>query len=356
MDTQGTGIKPLVAELKGIRQPHPPVWFMRQAGRYLPEYQRLRRAEPDFLRFCATPALTIEAALQPLKRFPLDAAIVFSDILVIPHALGRSVRFVEGEGPVLEPLTRAGEIEALTVGAVADRLQPVFASVRGLKAALAALAGDVSLIGFAGSPWTLAVYMIEGRGGTQGERARAFSYAQPALFARLIERLSEAIVVSLQGQVQAGADVLQLFDSWAGTLAAEPFRRWVIEPTAAIVRALKASVPAVPLIGFPRGAGLGYRAYAMEIGLDAVSLDASVPPSWAADVMQPLVAVQGNLDNVLLATGGEAMAAAVGRICTALAPGRFIFNLGHGVLPETPPEHVAAVAAQVRSWQRSARS
>lgn len=353
MDTQDTGITPLVAELKGIRQPRPPIWFMRQAGRYLPEYQRLRRAEPDFLRFCATPALTIEAALQPLKRFPLDAAIVFSDILVIPHALGRSVRFVEGEGPVLEPLNRAAEIEALTVGAVAERLQPVFASVRGLKAALA---DDVSLIGFAGSPWTLAVYMIEGRGGTQGERARAFSYAQPALFARLIERLSEAIVASLLGQVQAGADVLQLFDSWAGTLAAEPFQRWVIEPTAAIVRTLKASVPGVPLIGFPRGAGLGYQAYAMDIGLDAVSLDASVPPAWAADVMQPRVAVQGNLDNVLLATGGAALEPAVEHICAALAGGRFVFNLGHGVLPETPPEHVTAVVEKVRSWQRSAWS
>ncbi|SUS08734.1 Uroporphyrinogen decarboxylase [uncultured Defluviicoccus sp.] len=350
METQSASIKPLVAELKGVRQPHPPVWFMRQAGRYLPEYQRLRRGEPDFLRFCATPALTIEAALQPLRRFPLDAAIVFSDILVIPHALGRSVRFVEGEGPVLERLERADEIEALTVGAVADHLQPVFASVRGLKAALAS---EVSLIGFAGSPWTLAVYMIEGRGGTQGERARAFSYAQPALFGRLIECLSEAIVVSLLGQVQAGADVLQLFDSWAGNLAAEPFRRWVIEPTAAIVRALKAAVPEVPLIGFPRGAGVGYQAYAMETGLDAVSLDASVPLAWAATDLQPRVAVQGNLDNVLLAAGGEAMAAAVERICVALGGGRFVFNLGHGVLPETRPEQVAAVAAQVRGWQRS---
>jgi uroporphyrinogen decarboxylase len=350
MDTQGTSLKPLVAELKGIRQPHPPVWFMRQAGRYLPEYQRLRREQPDFLRFCATPALTIEAAQQPLRRFPLDAAIVFSDILVIPHAMGRSVRFVEGEGPVLDPLEREAEIEALTVGAIEERLQPVFASVRGLKAGLL---DGVSLIGFAGSPWTLAVYMIEGRGGTQGERARAFSYAQPALFARLIERLSEAIVASLVGQVQAGADVLQLFDSWAGTLAAEPFRRWVIEPTAAIVRAVKAAVPGVPLIGFPRGAGVGYQTYAGETGLDAISLDASVPPSWAAAVLQPRVAVQGNLDNVLLASGGEALATAVEQICAALAGGRFVFNLGHGVLPETPPEHVAAVAAQVRGWQRS---
>ena len=349
MDTQESRGKPLVAELLGVRQPCAPVWFMRQAGRYLPEYLALRRQEPDFLRFCYTPALTIEAALQPLRRFTLDAAIVFSDILVIPHALGREVRFVEGEGPVLTPLRTAAEIAALDVSGVVERLEPVLASIRGLKAALPA---GISLIGFAGSPWTLAVYLIEGRGGTQAERVRAFSYAEPVLFARLIDKLSQAISAFLLAQVRAGAEAIQLFDSWAGTLAAQPFRRWVIEPTQAIVSGLKAAAPGVPVIGFPRGAGVGYQAYARETGVDALSIDASVPPAWAAAVLQPQVAVQGNLDNGLLLAGGDALAAEADGICAGLAAGRFVFNLGHGVLPATPPEHVAEVVQRVHGWRR----
>ena len=339
----------LLAELGGFTPARPPVWLMRQAGRYLPEYRALRARQPDFLAFCYTPELAIEASLQPLRRYALDAAIIFSDILVIPDALGARVRFVEGEGPVLVPVRTAGDVARLRPDAVPDRLQAVYRAVAGVRQALDP---GVALIGFAGGPWTLACYMIEGGGGTTCARARTLAYAEDGVLDRLIALLTEAVIAHLLAQIDAGAQVVQLFESWAGVLAEEPFGRYVIAPTATIVRRLKAVRPEVPIIGFPRGAGVLYAAFVRETGVDALGIDAGVPLAWAADVLQPLAAVQGNLDNVLLAVGGARLAPAVARILDTLAGGRFIFNLGHGVLPETSPDHVAAVVDAVHGWRR----
>jgi uroporphyrinogen decarboxylase len=341
--------KPLLAALMRCPSVRPPFWFMRQAGRYLPEYQELRRAAPDFLRFCYTPELTVEAALQPLRRFHPDAAILFSDILVVPDKLGWPVTFVEGEGPVLAPLRRQADIDRLQLDGLTDGLAPVYESVTRLAAALPA---DTALIGFAGAPFTLAVYMIEGRGGTELETVRRLAYAEPALFARLMELLVEATVRHLGRQIEAGAEVVQLFDSWAGRLAEMPFRRLVIAPTRQIVARLKQAYPEIPVIGFPRGAGALYAAYATETGVDAVGFDAGVPLAWAKAALQPHVVVQGNLDNLLLAVGGAAMTAEVSRILDTLAAGPLIFNLGHGILPETPVAHLEQLAATLRTWRR----
>jgi len=323
----------------------PPFWFMRQAGRYLPEYLRLRRQQPDFLRFCYTPELAVEATLQPLRRFQPDAAILFSDILVVADALGRNVRFVEGQGPVLDPLEGRADIDALSAEAVEAFLSPVYAAVTQIAAALSA---EVALIGFAGAPWTMALYMVEGKGGTDGGRARTLAYADPEGFAALITVLVEATVRHLSAQIGAGAEAVQLFDSWAGLLAAEEFRRWVIAPTAQIVRRLRALHPGIPVIGFPRGAGLLYGEYVRATGVDAVGLDAAVPVEQAAE-LQRTCAVQGNLDNILLKVGGPALDRATDRLVEGLGRGPFVFNLGHGVLPETPPDHVARIAERLRA-------
>lgn len=326
----------------------PPFWFLRQAGRYLPEYQQLRRGTPDFLSFCYTPALCIEAALQPLRRYRMDAAILFSDILVIPDALGRTVRFVEGQGPVLERLLRAEEIPGFDSQRLDERLAPVYAAVSGLAQAIPA---ETALIGFAGAPWTLALYMIEGQGGTNGERARAWAWREPESFARLMSVLVDAVSHCLCRQIDHGVEAVQLFDSWAGLLPETQFRDLVIAPTAAIVRRLKAHAPEVRIIGFPRAAGVLYEAYARETGVDAVGLDAGVPADWAAAALKPACAVQGNLDNLLAVAGGPALEAETRRILDSLGPDRFIFNLGHGVLPDTPPEHIGRIAELVRGWK-----
>jgi uroporphyrinogen decarboxylase len=330
----------------------PPFWFMRQAGRYLPEYQRLRARGPDFLRFCYTPELAIEATLQPIRRYKPDAAILFSDILVVPDALGRGVRFVEGKGPVLQPLAGMDDVRSLEPLRVGEHLAPVFATVRGLAAALP---GDVALIGFAGAPWTIALYMVEGSGGTDGGRARDWAYRDPDGFAALIEVLVEATVSYLDRQIAAGAEAVQLFDSWAGLLAAEEFRRWVIGPTTAIVRRLHGKYPNVPVIGFPRGAGILYREYMRATGVDAIGIDAAVPIDWAEAELQQSCAVQGNLDNYLLRAGGPGLDHATQRLLLGLGKGPFVFNLGHGILPDTPPAHVARVADAVREFRREYR-
>lgn len=324
----------------------PPFWFMRQAGRYLPEYQALRRSQPDFLRFCYTPDLAVEATLQPLRRFQPDAAILFSDILVVADALDRNVRFVEGQGPVLDPLTGSGQIRALPAGRLEDRLAPVYLTVRRLAEVLPK---DVALIGFAGAPWTLALYMVEGRSGSEGGRARSLAYGEPLDFARLIDVLVDVTVRHLAAQIEHGAEAVQLFDSWAGLLAADQFRRWVIEPTAQIVQRLRSRHPGIPIIGFPRGAGLLYAEYAEKTGVNAVGIDAGVPPEWAASALQPSCTVQGNLDNYLLKTGGPALDMATDQLMDMLGRGPYIFNLGHGVLPETPAQNVERLAARLRA-------
>jgi uroporphyrinogen decarboxylase len=340
--------KPLLRMLTGgpIRPADAaPIWLMRQAGRYLPEYRALRAQSPSFLDFCFTPDLAVEATLQPIRRFGFDGAIMFSDILVIPHALGQAVRFAEGHGPLLEPVRTVADIERLSGAGLRDRLAPVFETLRRLSVALPP---ETTLIGFAGAPWTVASYMIEGAGGSDFVNAKRMAYGAPELFARLIDLLVESTVDYLAAQIEAGAEVLQLFDSWSGILAEPERRRWSLEPLARITARLKALHPCIPVILFPRGAGLLYRDFAISSGAAGLSLDSSLSLDWAAGELQPHLAVQGNLDPVLLLTGGGALEREVTRILDGLGKGRFIFNLGHGILPETPIAHVERLLELVR--------
>jgi len=338
--------KPLLRVLAGEVVSPPPVWLMRQAGRHLAAYRDLRKTEPNFLRFCYTPELAVEATLQPVQRYATDAAILFSDILVIPDALGQKVAFEEKIGPVLAPIQSSAEIPALDPDRLIKHLAPVFETVRLLRAALPA---EVALIGFAGAPWTVATYMVEGRGGTDHGTIRRWAYQDADGFSRLIGLLVDATTQYLIGQVMAGAEVIQLFDTWAGVLSETQYQRWIIEPTAEIVGRLKKACPGIPVIGFPRGSGALYSTYVAQIGVDAVGIDTNVPLEWARDNLQTTKAVQGNLDNRLLIAGGPAMDAEIDRIKAILGGGPFIFNLGHGVLPPTPPEHVERLIERVRS-------
>ena len=340
--------KNLLRVLDGETVTPPPFWLMRQAGRYLQEYRALREKAHDFLEFCNTPALAVEATLQPLKRFDMDAAILFSDILVVPHALGQSVSFREGEGPVLEPVRDVDGLRQLTNTQLEDILTPVYETVAELKGILSK---ETALIGFAGAPWTLATYMVEGRGGTDHGHAIGWAYRDPDGFGELIGLLIEAISTHLSRQIENGADVVKLFDSWAGVLAETQFRRWVIEPTAKIVRRLKVAHPDIRIIGFPRGAGALFQEYADATDVDAIAIDSAVPVVWAAETLQSDRAVQGNLDNLVLMSGGETLTDETHRILGALGGGPFIFNLGHGVLPKTPPENVAHLASLIREWK-----
>jgi uroporphyrinogen decarboxylase len=345
------GGKSLLRALAGEALAVPPIWLMRQAGRYLPEYRALRTKAPDFLSFCLMPELAAEATLQPIRRFAFDAAIVFSDILVVPYALGQRVGFREGEGPSLEALTGESDIRKLEPNRAIERIAPVQETLRQVRTALPK---DVALIGFAGAPWTVATYMVEGGTSRDFIRTKRWAFSDPTGFAALIDRLVSTTTDYLLGQIEAGAEAIQLFDSWAGVLPEAEFRRWVIEPTARITRTLKARYPSVPIIGFPRGAGVLYEAYTRDSGVDAVSLDSAVPLAWAREHLQARHTVQGNLDPVLLLTGGPAMAAAVRGIVTVLRGRPFVFNLGHGILPETPPEHVTALVEHVRGGAASA--
>jgi len=337
--------KALLRALRGETLPVPPIWLMRQAGRYLPEYRALRQRAPGFLDFCRTPALAAEATLQPVRRFGLDAAILFSDILVVPFALGQDVSFVEGEGPVLEPIRSVAALRRLSMDDFAERVAPVHETVARVAASLPA---ETALVGFAGAPWTVASYMIEGGTSRDFNAVKAFAFGDPDGFGALIDRVVEATIAYLSGQIVAGAEVVQLFDSWAGVLPEPAFRRWVIEPTRRIVAALRAPHPDLPMIGFPRGAGLMYRAYFRETGVSALGLDSTVPVTIARKTLQSIGPVQGNLDPVQLLVGGAGMAEAAMVIRRALDQGPFIFNLGHGILPETPVEHVAELVGLVR--------
>jgi uroporphyrinogen decarboxylase len=321
---------------------------MRQAGRYLPEYRQLRAASSGFLDLCYSPDKATEVTLQPLRRYGFDAAILFSDILVVPDALGQPVRFQEGEGPSLTPIRQAKDLEALTLDGFQDRLRPVFETVSKLKTAIPT---DTALIGFAGAPWTVATYMVEGRGSKEFVAAKTMAYGDPVLFGRLIDLLVEATAGYLIEQIDQGAEAVQLFDSWAGALPEDGFRQWVIAPTQRLVERLRAARPGIPIIGFPRGAGALYQAFVEETGVDAVSLDTGIPLGWAVTHLQPKVTLQGNLDPVLLVTGGDAMERAIDRILAACTKGPFVFNLGHGILPMTPPEHVARLVERVRAWR-----
>lgn len=338
--------KPMLQALHGHAGAYIPVWLMRQAGRYLPEYRALRAEAGSFLNLCYTPAMAAEITLQPLRRFDLDAAILFSDILVIPHALGQGLDFVEGEGPVLPPLETLGDFERLDLEGFEDKLAPVYETLSILRHTLPA---DKTLIGFAGAPWTVACYMLHGRGGGTFARARDMAQQDPAAFAAFLSRLADVTATYLVSQIRHGAEVVQLFDSWAGLVPDEYFHDWVIAPTVRIVRTVKAAFPDVPVIGFPRQAGAHYAAYAKETGVSALGLD----PDADIAAMPQGVCLQGNLDPAVLLAGGPAMQEAATHILDAAGKRPFIFNLGHGIIKETPPEHVAALIGLVRGYRRT---
>jgi len=333
--------KPLLRALAGERLSRPPWWLMRQAGRYLPEYRAVRSKAKDFVELCLTPALAAEVTLQPVRRYRMDGAILFSDILLVPHALGQRLTFREREGPVLEPIENRSGIGRLDPGQIVPRLKPVFETIERVAAALDP---RTALIGFAGAPWTVATYMVEGGSSRDFRRVKGWAYRDVEGFDALIGILVDSTIKFLTAQVEAGAEVVQLFDTWAGVLPEPAFGRWVIEPTRSIVAALKQRFPDHPIIGFPRGAGLLYERYVAETGVDGIGLDPMVSSSYARERLQPLATVQGNLDPILLITGGSSLEAAVRELCRSLGGGPFVFNLGHGVLPETPPENVEALA------------
>ncbi|TPL81236.1 uroporphyrinogen decarboxylase [Mesorhizobium sp. B2-3-13] len=333
--------------LKGKTVFPPPLWMMRQAGRYLPEYRETRRRAGSFLDLCYDPDLAVEVTLQPIERFGFDASIVFSDILVVPHALGRDVRFEEGRGPLLTPIS-AAEIAALGSDMFHVNLEPVYETLRRLRAKLP---GETTLIGFCGAPWTVATYMIAGHGTPDQAPARLFAYREPAAFRQLLKVLADRSAAYLIRQIEAGADVVQIFDSWSGVLDDATFEQFCVEPVAEVVRQVRAVHPDVPIIGFPKGAGARYQSYRDKTGVTGLGIDWTVPLE-AAKALQRQGAVQGNLDPLRLVAGGQALADGVGAILRALGDGPLIFNLGHGVTPDTPVAHVEAMVKQVRSAAR----
>lgn len=323
----------------------PPVWLMRQAGRYLPEYRALRAQAGDFLKLCLTPEMAAEITLQPIRRFGMDAAILFSDLPIVSWGLGQDLRYAEGEGPVLPPIRDAAGVEALDPDAVAGRVAPVWETVRRVAAEL----GETTLIGFSGAPFTVACYMVEGHGSREFAAARLMAYRDPGLFQALIDRIIAGNLVYLRGQADAGAEVLMLFDSWAGMLPPAEFRRWVIAPTARLAAALRESHPHVPVIGFPRLAGAMLGEYARGAGVQAVAIDTAMNLAAAADMVPPGIALQGNLDPLAVVAGGDAMRRDARAILDALRGRPHIFNLGHGLVPQTPPEHVAELVELIRA-------
>lgn len=323
----------------------PPIWLMRQAGRYLPEYREIRQGAGSFLELCYNPELASKVTMQPIERFGFDAAILFSDILVVPDALGQKVSFIQNEGPVLEPLEDGEAVKKLLRDGFLDHLSPVFETVRQVRGALDA---QVALIGFCGAPWTVATYMIGGRGSPDQAVARSFAYKDPEAFQGLIDLLVNVSVDYLLAQVEAGAQALQIFDSWAGNLPEGEFARWCVAPAKKIVEGVRAKAPDVPIIGFPRGVGPLYPDFVQETRVDGVSCDTSLPLEFIKNELQPHVAVQGNLDPLLLVTGGQALERRIDEILEVLGDGPLIFNLGHGIVPQTPPEHVGQLIDLVR--------
>ena len=335
--------KPLLAVLRGERRDPPPMWLMRQAGRYLPEYRALRAIRGGFLDMAYDPESAAEITLQPLRRFPFDGAILFSDILIVPHAIGQELTFVAGEGPRLAPPLSEASLDGLQP--VLQRLEPIWATVARVKAALAP---ETTFLGFAGSPWTVATYMVAGQGSREQAATRSLAYLDPGKFAAIIARIEAITVDYLSGQVKAGVDAVQLFDSWSGSLAPAEFERWVIAPTARIVDAFRARHPDTPIIGFPKGAGGKLRAYAAETRVDALGLDETVDPVWANRELPDTLPVQGNLDPLALIAGGATLADAVRRILDAFATRPHIFNLGHGIQQTTPIAHVEQLVEHVK--------
>jgi uroporphyrinogen decarboxylase len=346
--SQKSAVKPFIEVLSGRRQKVPPAWMMRQAGRYLPEYRELRAKAGGFLDMCFTPEYAAEVTLQPIRRFNFDAAIIFSDILVIPYALGRSVRFEAGEGPRLDPLDTPEQVTTLARHADFSKLEPVYEALRRVKRELAP---EIALIGFCGAPWTVATYMVAGQGTPDQAPARMMAYRHPEAFAEIIDVLVENSIQYLLGQLGAGADALQIFDTWAGVLPPREFELWSIEPAKRIVAGVRAKAPDAKIIGFPRGAGALLPAYVEATGVNAVSIDWAAEPSMIRERVQSQVAVQGNLDPLVLIAGGAALDRAVDDVLANYAAGRLIFNLGHGIQPETPIAHVEQMLKRVRAYK-----
>jgi uroporphyrinogen decarboxylase len=337
--------KPIIDVLAGRRQAVPPVWFMRQAGRYLPEYRALRAKAGSFLDLCFTPEWATEVTLQPIRRFGFDAAILFSDILVVPHALGRTVTFEAGEGPRLAPLDDASKLNTLARAANEAVFAPVYEAVRRVKAALPP---NVTLLGFCGAPWTVATYMVAGRGTPDQAPARILAYREPQAFARMIDILVDVSSGYLIGQLKAGADAVQIFDTWAGVLPPREFARLSIAPTKAIIENVRREIPDARIIGFPRGAGASLGRYVDQVPVNAVSIDWMAEPSFVRAQIQSRIAVQGNLDPLALLAGGDALDRAIDDILETYGLGPLIFNLGHGILPETPIAHVEQTLRRIR--------
>jgi uroporphyrinogen decarboxylase len=336
-------MKPLLATLKGAKLERPPLWLMRQAGRYLPEYRALRAEKGGFLELVNDSAAAADVTLQPIRRFGFDGAILFSDILVIPHALGQDLWFETGEGPRLAPKLVDATLKSLT--AAPQRLSPVIETVRLVAATLPP---QTTFLGFAGSPWTVATYMVAGQGSKEQAETRRFAYRDPAAFEEIINAIADATVTYLIDQIDAGVEAVQLFDSWSGSLSPVQFERWVIAPTVRIITKLKALRPNAVVIGFPKGAGGKLPAYAREVGADAIGLDETVDPIWAHANLPEGLPVQGNLDPLALIAGGAELTDAIDHIIDALAERPHVFNLGHGILPDTPIAHVEQLVAHVR--------
>lgn len=337
---------PLLETLRGANIKPRPMWLMRQAGRYLPEYRALRAEKGGFLELVYDAEAAAEITLQPLRRFAFDGAILFSDILIVPYAMGQDLKFLAGEGPHLSPRLADAALE--TLRGVPERLAPIYATVSKVKAALAS---EVTLLGFAGSPWTVATYMVAGEGSRDQHVTREYAYRDPLAFQGIIDAIVAVTVEYLSGQVEAGAEALQLFDSWAGSLSPAQYERWVIAPNAAIVSELKRRYPDVPLIGFPKGSGEKLVAYARETGVDAVGVDETIDPVWAAAALPEGMPVQGNLDPLLLLSGGEDLERQTLRVLKAFAGRPHVFNLGHGIGQHTPIANVERLVELVRNWQ-----
>jgi uroporphyrinogen decarboxylase len=338
--------KTILRALRGEVQPVPPIWMMRQAGRYLPEYRATRAQAGDFLKLCYNSDLAAEVTLQPIRRYGFDAAILFADILLLPQALGADLWFETGEGPRLSTVTCMAEVEALKpVDAIHDTLHPIYQTLRIVKRELPP---DTTLIGFAGAPWTVATYMIAGRGSPDQAAAHALKATDPAAFRALIDRITSGTIEYLSAQIEAGAEVVKLFDSWAGSLKGADFQEYAIGPATRIIAALKARHPGVPIIAFPREAGQGYVGFAATTGADCVAIDNSVSPEWAAAHVQTSGCVQGNLAPHHMVGGGPELDEATRRVVQAFRAGPHIFNLGHGITPDADPENVARMIAVVR--------
>jgi uroporphyrinogen decarboxylase len=318
---------------------------MRQAGRYLPEYREVRAKAGGFLDLCYTPELAAKVTMQPIDRYDFDAAILFSDILIVAHALGQKVWFEEGKGPQLEPITEAADLSRLSMDHIDETVAPIYETVGRVSKALDE---DKALIGFCGGPWTVATYMVAGQGTPDQAPARMWAYRDPEGFAKLLDMIVEASATYLKGQIKAGAQAVQIFESWAGTLPDSEFRRWVIAPTQKLVSSLRAQYPETPIIGFPRASGPMYLDFLAQAGVDALGCDTALSLDWIKTNLQRQTVVQGNLDPLLLVAGGQELERRTREIRDTLSSGPHIFNLGHGIVPQTPPEHVETLVKTIR--------